>query len=285
MLLLQGVERGEMHQRDFIMNLQNILLYILFLGLVSCHQTKAPKTQITATKDTAARSQEQVATSTSVQNAPDTSCYEKPRFADRTSEQEQQLMKMANDGLFDKLHQKLTPALSADQKDYFLSHVNYTILALTKGNIFENGGNDLGYIVYNKDNQRIEIVLFDQKNNSFKTLYRELKVVNTLQNMDCSSSFCSLDYLIASELIYQEDYIRLNESNYLIDDNSFCVDNIATNKNFDLQRGCLNKKFSKDAMSNTLRVPTSSVYANFQCLKYNRTKQVFEIYFSQEFAD
>lgn len=267
------------------MNLQTILLSMLFLGLVSCHQTKAPKTQITSTKDTTTRSQEQVAVSLSVQNASDTSCYENPRFADRTREQEQQLMKMANDGLFEKLHQKLTPTLSTDQKDYFLSHANYTILALTQGNIFENAGSDLGYIVYNKDNHRIEIVLFDQKNNSFKTLYSELKVVNTLQNMDCSSNFGTLDYLIASELIDQEDYIRLNNSNYLIDDNSFCVDNIATNKNFDLQRGCLNKKFSRAAMSNTICVPTSSVYANFQCLKYNKTKQVFEIYFSQEFAD
>lgn len=258
---------------------------MLFLGLVSCHQTKAPKTQITPTKDTAARSQEQAAVSASVQNVPDTSCYENPRFADRTREQEQQLMKMANAGLFEKLHQKLAPELSADQKDYFLSHASYTILALTKGNIFENGGSDLGYIVYNKDNHRIEIVLFDQKNNNFKKLYSELKVVNTLQNMDCSSSFGTLDYLIASELIYQEDYIRLNNSNYLIDDNSFDVTNISTNKNFDLQQGCLNKNVSKDAMANSLCVPTSSVYANFQCLKYNKAKQVFEIYFSQEFAD
>ena len=285
MLLFHGMEREENTSKNFIMNLQTILLYMLFLGLVSCHQTHAPKTQIAPTKDTATLQQEQAAVSISPQNEPDTSFYENPRFAERTGEQEQQLMKMANAGLFEKLHQKLTPALNANQKDYFLSHANYAILALTKGNIFGNGTSDLGYIIYNKDNHRIEILLFDQKNNSFKTLYDELKVFNTLQKMDCSSSFGTLDYLVASELIYQEDYIRLNNSNYLIDENSFCVDNISTNKTFDLKRGCLNKNFSRDALSNTLCVPTSSVYANFQCLKYNKAKQIFEIYFSQEFAD
>lgn len=265
------------------MNLKTFFLYILLLGLVSCHQTKAPNTQITSTRDTATRSQEQVVVSP--QNESDTSFYENPRFADNVKEQAQQLMKMNDAGLFDKLHQKLTPALSADQKDYFLGHANLAVLAITKGNIFGNGADDLGYIAYNKENHRIEIVLFDQKSNSFKTLYKELKVVNTLQNLDCSSSFGTLDYLVASELIYQEDYIRLNNSNYLIDDHSFDVTDISANKNFDLQRGCLNKNFSKDTLSNTLCVPTSSVYANFQCLKYNKTKQVFEIYFSQEFAD
>ncbi|MGE8429094.1 MAG: hypothetical protein ACN6O7_14530 [Sphingobacterium sp.] len=263
------------------MNLKTFFLSIpLCLGLVSCHQTKAP----TTTKSENQK-KEQVALPASAPLPSDTSSYDSPRFAERVKEQAQQLMKMNDVGLFDKLHQKLTTTLPADQKDYFLGHPNLAVLAITKGNIFENGTLDLGYIVYNKDNHRIEIILFDHKNNTFNTLYKELKVVNTLQNLDCSSSFGSLDYLVASELIYQEDYIRLNNSNYLIDDNSFDVTDISTNRNFDLQRGCLNKKFSKDAMVNSLCVPTSSVYANFQCLKYNKKKQIFEIYFSQEFAD
>lgn len=267
------------------MNLKTFFLYIVLLsGLVSCHQTKTPTTP-TATTKSEDQKKEQVARPASSLLPPDTSSYDSPRFADRIKEQAQQLMKMNDAGLFDKLHQKLTTTLSADQKDYFLGHPNLAVLAISKGNIFENGADDLGYIVYNKDNHRIEIILFNFKSNTFNTLYKELKVVNTLQNTDCYSSFGSLDYLIASELIYQEEYIRLNSSNYLIDDNSFEVTDISTNKNFDLQQGCLNKKVSKDAMANSLCVPTSSVYANFQCLKYDKKKQIFEIYFSQEFAD
>ncbi|WP_367210114.1 hypothetical protein [Sphingobacterium sp. R2] len=263
------------------MNLKTFFLYILLLSvLVSCHQTKTP----IATKSDG-KKKEQVVLPTYLALPSDTSSYDSPRFADRTKEQTQQLMKMNNEGLFDKLHRKLTTALSADQKDYFLGHPNLAVLAIAKGNIFANGSGDLGYILYNKDNHRIEITLFDHKSNTYNTLYKELKVVNTLQNLDCSSSFGSLDYLVASELIYQKHYIRLNNSNYLIDDNSFNVTDISTNKNFDLQQGCLNKKFSKEAMANSLCVPTSSVYANFQCLKYNKKKQIFEIYFSQEFAD
>jgi hypothetical protein len=263
------------------MNLKSFFLYIVLLSaLVSCHQTKTSKT----TKNDEQK-KEQVVPPASPPLPSDTSSYDSPRFADRIKEQTQQLMKMNDAGLFDKLHQKLTTTLSADQKDYFLGHPNLTVLAIAKGNIFKNGPGDFGYMLYNKDNHQIEITLFDHKNNTYNTLYKELKVVNTLQNLDCSSSFGSLDYLVASELIDQEDYIRLNNSNYLIDDNSFDVTDISTNKNFDLQRGCLNKKFSKEAMANSLCVPTSSVYANFQCLKYNKKKQIFEIYFSQEFAD
>lgn len=263
------------------MNLKTFFLYIvLLLALVSCHQTKTPKT----TKNDVQK-KEQVVPTASPPLPSDTSSYDSPRFADRIKEQTQQLMKMNDAGLFDKLHQKLTATLSADQQDYFLGHPNLAVLAIAKGNIFENGSGDLGYMLYNKDNHHIEITLFDHKRNTYNTLYKELKVVNTLQNLECSSSFGSLDYLVASELIYQEDYIRLNNSNYLIDDNSFDVTDISTNKNFDLQQGCLNKKFSKEAMANSLCVPTSSVYANFQCLKYNKKKQIFEIYFSQEFAD
>ncbi|QRQ60086.1 hypothetical protein [Sphingobacterium multivorum] len=265
------------------MNLKTFFLYIpLCLGLVSCHQAKTPTPTSTKSED---QKKEQVALPASASLPSDTSSYDSPRFEGRVKEQAQQLMEMNDAGLFDKLHQKLTTTLPADQKDYFLRHPTLAVLAITKGNIFENGADDLGYIVYNKDNHRIEIILLDRKNNTFNTLYKELKVVNTLQNSDCSSSFGSLDYLVASELIYQEDYIRLNNSNYLIDDNSFEVTDISTNKNFDLQQGCLNKNIAKDAMANSLCVPTSSVYANFQCLKYNKKKQIFEIYFSQEFAD
>ncbi|MGE8426205.1 MAG: hypothetical protein ACN6PI_25435, partial [Sphingobacterium siyangense] len=217
------------------MNLKTFFLYIVLLSaLVSCHQTKTSKT----TKNDEQK-KEQVVPPASPPLPSDTSSYDSPRFADRIKEQAQQLMKMNDAGLFDKLHQKLTTTLSADQKDYFLGHPNLAVLAIAKGNIFENGPGDLGYTVYNKGNHRIEITLFDHKSNTYNTLYKELKVVNTLQNLDCSSSFGSLDYLVASELIDQEDYIRLNNSNYLIDDNSFDVTDISTNKNFDLQQGCL----------------------------------------------
>lgn len=263
------------------MNLKIFFLYILLLlGLVSCHPVNRP----TTLKSDEGK-KEQVAPVVSPTLPLDTSSYDSPLFSDRIKEQTQQLLKMNDDGLFDKLHRKLSATLKADQKDYFLGHPNLVVLAIAKGNIFDNGPGDFGYILYNKDSHRIEIVLFNHKNKSFGTFYKELKVVNTLKNLDCSSSLASLDYLVASELIYQEEYIRLNNSNYLIDDNSFAVTDVSTNKNFDLRRGCLNKDFTKATMANSVCVPTSAVYANFQCLKYNKKNQIFEIYFSQEFAD
>ncbi|MNI36421.1 hypothetical protein D3C73_904690 [compost metagenome] len=158
-------------------------------------------------------------------------------------------------------------------------------MARTKGDIFENKGNDLAYIVYDKEKYQIEILLFDQKNKRFKTLYRDVQVSNLLRQSDCYYANGTVDYNIGAELIYQEDYIRSSQSNYLIDENTFLIDNISTNNIFDLKRGCLSRDFPTNAMANTLCIPTSSVYANYQCLKYNKTKAVFEIYFSQEFAD
>jgi len=269
------------------MNLQTIFLYLLLFGFASCQQTSKSNPQTIPTKDSTVNNQsQQVAENPhAVKPLLDTSTYTNPRSNELANQQRQQLVKLADEGLFGKLHLKLQADLTEDQKNYFETHTNLNILAHTRGDIFGNKGNDFAYVVYDKEKYQIEILLFDQKNKLFKTLYRDVQVSNLLRQSDCYYANGTVDYSIGAELIYQEDYIRSSQSNYLIDENACSIDNISTNNIFDLKRGCLSKDFPANAMANTLCIPTSSVYANYQCLKYNKPKAVFEIYFSQEFAD
>ncbi|WP_104385776.1 hypothetical protein [Sphingobacterium sp. HMA12] len=269
------------------MNLQTIFLYFLLFGFASCQQTIQSNPQNIPTKDSAVNNQNQQVAESPITVEPllDTSTYANPRTEETAKQQRQELVKLADEGLFGKLHLKLQAGLAESQKNYFEGHTNLNILAQTNGDIFGNKENDYAYVVYDKEKYQIEILLFDQQDKRFKTLYRDVHVSNLLQQSDCYYTNGTIDYSIAAELIYQEDYIRSSQSNYLIDDKAFSVDDISKNNNFDLQQGCLSKDFSKNTMANTLCIPTSSVYANYQCLKYNKTKEVFEIYFSQEFAD
>ncbi|WP_286860637.1 MULTISPECIES: hypothetical protein [Sphingobacterium] len=269
------------------MNLQTIFLYFLLFGFASCQQTIQSNSQNIPTKDSAVNNQNrQVAESPRiVKPLLDTSTYANPRTEETANQQRQQLVKLADEGLFEKLHLKLLKDLAENQKNYFESHTNLDLLAHTNGDIFGNKENDVAYVVYDKEKHQIEIILFDQQSKRFKTLYRDVHVSNLLQQSDCYYTNGTIDYSIAAELIYQEDYIRSSQSNYLIDDKAFSIDDISKNNNIDLKRGCLSKDFSKNSMANTLCIPTSSVYANYQYLKYNKTKEIFEIYFSQEFAD
>ncbi|CAM3858634.1 MULTISPECIES: hypothetical protein [Sphingobacterium] len=269
------------------MNLQSIFLYFLLFGFASCQQTTQSNPQNIPTKDSAVNDQnQQVAESPrTVKPLLDTSIYANPRTEETANQQRQQLVKLADEGLFEKLHLKLLKDLVENQKKYFESHTNLDLLAYTSGDIFSNKENDFAYVAYNKEKYQIEIILFDQKNKRFKILYRDVHVSNLLRQSDCYYTNGTIDYSIAAELIYQEDYIRSSHSNYLIDDKAFSVENIATNHIFDLKQGCLSKDFPTKAMANSLCIPTSSVYANYQCLKYNKTKELFEIYFTQEFAD
>ncbi|OOG16972.1 hypothetical protein BWD42_15965 [Sphingobacterium sp. CZ-UAM] len=269
------------------MNLQTTFLSILLLGLVSCQQITQSNPRVISTKDSAVDHQNQQITESRHALTPvfDTSTYSNPQTEEMASQQRQQLTKLADAGLFEKFDLKLRADLGEDQKDYFEHHAYLHILAQTKGDIFGNKANDVAYIVYETGKHQIEILFFDQKNKLFKTLYRDIQVSNLLRQSDCYYANGTVDYSIAAELIYQEDYIRSSQSNYLMDENAFSIENISTNNRFDLKRGCLSKDFSTDKMSNTLCMPTSSVYANYQCLKYNKAKAVFELYFSQEFAD
>ncbi len=269
------------------MNLQTTFLSVLLFGFISCQQTNTSNSPTVSKKDSTADSQNQQIAESAQTIVPriDTSTYDNPRFNEMASQQRQQLTKLADEGLFEKQDLKLRLNLSEIQKKYFDDHTDLNLLAQTNGDIFENKEDDSAYVVYNNKKHRVEIVVFDQKNKLFKTLYHDLQVSDLLRQSDCHYSNGTLDYSIAAELIYQEDYLRSSQSNYLTDEKAFSIENISTNNIFDLKRGCLSKGFVQKAMANTLCIPTSSVYANYQCLKYNKTKAVFEIYFSQEFAD
>lgn len=116
-------------------------------------------------------------------------------------------------------------------------------------------------------------------------MYREIKVENGLKSSDCNyKTFGTLDYQIADELINMGTQLTQNPESALT--KVFCkIAKIASDKDFVLNKGCLAKNESKSISGSSLCISTSSTYNNWECLRYDRTKNAFVIYYGQAFAD
>lgn len=263
---------------------------ILALGCSSPKTNKKPSNQISQTKEH----------TTSKKNDPENekrkkdqvnpqsfqiSTYDDPEFADQVSEHQVSLKGLAEKGVFSMIHAKLIQKLGPKQQAYLTSKPDYELLALAKGNLFRENKTDLGFIVYDKKSARISILIYREKTNRYLELFRDLKVENGLENADCNYGMLgTLDYILAEELIYQEEYLMKNPLNYL-ESSPIQITDIAKNEDFFLKDGCFSKKASKKETSNSLAIATSSVYNNWEALHYNETNNSFVIYYGQAFAD
>ena len=121
--------------------------------------------------------------------------------------------------------------------------------------------------------------------NKYLELFRGIKVENGLKDANCNyCTFGSLDYQLADEIVYQEEYLIKKPESYL-DSPSCKITDISKDEDFVLKSGCFSKKVSKSNLSNSLCIATSSVYNNWECLKYDKTTNTFLIFYGQAFAD
>jgi hypothetical protein len=62
---------------------------------------------------------------------------------------------------------------------------------------------------------------------------------------------------------------------------------ITDDETFVLSDGCFSNKLSKNKISGfkSLCISTDSVYNNWECLKYDETRDIFILFYSQAFAD
>jgi hypothetical protein len=216
-----------------------------------------------------------------------TSTYDDPEFSDRVSEHQVSLKALSDKGVFAAIHAKLFQKLGQKHQVYFQSKGDYELLAWAKGNLFREKKTDGGFIVYDKKNQRISILVYREKSNTYAELFRELKVENGLENADCNySSFGSIDYIIAEEIIYQEESLVKNPESYL-EYSAIKITDIAKDKDFLLKKGCFSKSAAVDKKetANSLGIATGYVYNDWEALRYNEANNSFIIFFGQAFAD
>jgi hypothetical protein len=195
------------------------------------------------------------------------------------------LKELSDSSVFNAIHGRLILTLDKKHQDYFNSNSDYQLIYSSSGDLFQNGKDDKGFIVYNKRHTRVSILVYDGLQNRYSELFRDIKVKNGLGNAGCNyGTYGTLDYQLADELIYQRDYLIKDPIKQIEYTNCKIID-ISRDEDFVLDSGCFAKGFSADGKSKSLCISISSVYNNWECLTYEKNKGEFVIFYGQAFAD
>ena len=213
------------------------------------------------------------------------STYDNPEFSTRLTSHKESLKRLSDKSVFSIIHNKLMSALTENHKEYFKTKLDYELLSFAKGDLFQNYRDDYAFVVYDKKTLKLSIIVYNGLINYYFELFRDLKIENGLESADCNyNSYFTLDYLLAVEIIYQEEYLIKNPESYL--ESPPCkITDISKDNDFILESGCFSIKMSETNLSNSLCIATSSVYNNWECLKYDKSKNIFLIFYGQAFAD
>lgn len=214
------------------------------------------------------------------------STYDDAAFVNKLISHKESLKQLSDKKVFSIINDKLTQTLSEKHQEYFKTMVDYELLSITKGDLFQaNSVNDYAFMVYDKKNQRVSVLVYNQTTNKYFELYRDIKVENGLKTANCNYyAFGTLDYQLANEVVYQNEYLIKKPESYL--ESTPCkITDILKDKTFILKSGCFSNKVSKTNLLNSLCIATSSTYNNWECLKYDKASNTFLIFYGQAFAD
>jgi len=261
--------------------------FILFIfSLLSACNSKQQDNKVTDTKKEV--STEKIVAKNSKSDSVDyeISTYDNPKVADQVINQKESLRELSEKKIFFDIHTKLLQKLTEEQQSFFRKNPDYELLSVAKGNLFQENGNDFAFIVFDKKKVKISIVVYNAATSKHALLFQDIKVVNGLKNEDCGSySFGTFDYQFANDFfIYNKEYLEKSTQSYLEYSNLKITD-ISKDEGFILDQGCFSKKVSKTNLANTLCIATSSVYSNWDCLRYDKTNNTFLIFYTQAFAD
>lgn len=213
------------------------------------------------------------------------STYDDPEQKERIDNHLSGLQRLSDLGIFNQIHQKVLLSLPVEQQNYFTSNPHYSALCSSKGDLFHNGKTDYAFVVYDEINNRFSVLTYNKLENKYAELYRDLKIENGLDDANCNySQFGTLDYILADEFIYQEDYLIKKPEGYL-EYPTCTISHMKQNADLILKKGCFAKKLNKAKLPVVLSIATSSVYNNWECLQYEPETNSFRIIFGQAFAD
>jgi hypothetical protein len=215
------------------------------------------------------------------------SIYDNLKYKTTTDDQKTSLNRLNDKKIFELLNNRLILKLPEKHQKYFKSKNYFKLLFSIKGDIFTNKKEDFAFVVFDEKRVIITILIYTESTNQYLELYRDIKVQNDLIGTDCySSAFRTLDYQICNEIIYQEDYL-IKEPESLSSWGIGKITNINQDKDFVLDDGCFPKNYTKSNLPNfnSLCISTSITYNNWECLRYDRVKNIFILFYSQAFAD
>lgn len=270
--------------------MKKLFIILSLATLYSCgsnSNTTTPESTDTTKNTTQTLVSEDTKDDSEANNAIDfmTSTYDNSEFDEILEDHRKGLFTMSDNKTFQQIHQIHLKKLPKIQIDYFKANPGYEIISFAQGDIFLENKKDYVYLVNDKKNQRVSILLYNEATQKYAELFRDIKVENGLADANCSyGAFGTIEYQIANELTFQQEYITNSAEEFSKE--SLCkVVDLAKDPTFILGEGCVNKKLANNFYSNSLCIATSNSYNNWECLKYNKSTQHFTIYYGQAFAD
>lgn len=194
------------------------------------------------------------------------------------------LYQLAGKKVFSTLNHKLRTALPESLQEFFSDSSNLDLLTYSKGNLFLNDKEDYALVVYNNQQAKVMILVYDALNNKLSALYDDIKVENELKSLNCNSETGDLIRDIEDKIIEQRDDLLKEPAKYL-ESPAIKIADLSTDKDIMIKDGCLSKHTTKADYKNALCIASSSIYNNWVCVRYNKAKNHFVVFFSQVFAD
>jgi len=195
------------------------------------------------------------------------------------------LKELSDSNIFSIRHTHSISRLDSIHQIYFAEKPEYDLLFYSNGDLFQNGRNDYAFIIYDKLNHLISISVYNDLTKDYSLMYQDLKVENGIKSDECDYyTYGRLDYQIASELVWlKEGFIKNPES---LSEYSMCkIGYISDNQDIVIKYGCISENYNLNDSISSLCLATSLVYNNWECMRYEKERNVFIIFYGQAFAD
>ena len=214
------------------------------------------------------------------------STYVEPEFVDRIKAEKNgiDMVKLMQD--FDCIHNKLISKIPLEMRGYFKARSEFKIMDFATGDIFGNGAMDFVFVIFDVNEKIARIIVYNAEQKKFRAIYTTVKVIRLLDQIDCNYGiFGTLDYQLGRRIIEQLSYEHegcMNFKGILC----LCLD-VGKGKTFVLDSACYGKGYNKKNVGGfkSICISTDGTYNNWECMRYNKKLDAFEIFYGQAFSD
>ena len=264
---------------------KTLFITVLLLSILGCKDQVTEKNIVTENVSKPAVSEKTTAKDTEIFQKFEKSTYDRTDIKDRLDNHKIALASLSNGGIFKAISGPLLKELSSQQRNFFSANPHYEILSVVKGFLTSAAETDLVFIVFDKDQSIIKILIYQTNKDLYRELYRTVKVENGLEDAGCNyGAFGTLDYQMGEEIIEQKEFLEKNVGDFFIAQ-PLILKGLKEDENFAPDYGCFSKGMSISKKVRFVAIPTSQVYSNWECLTYQIASDSFLIFYGQAFAD
>ena len=273
------INKGKLFMR------KTLLTTAIFLYILGC--TDKVKDKSAATENI---SKPMVTEKTTVKNNEtfqkfEASTYDRTDLKDRIENHQSALASLSENGIFKSISDPLLKKLSTKHEQYFSAHPEYELLSVAKGSLTSEEKNDCVFIVFDKSQSIITILIYQTEKDLYRELYRTVKVINGLEDAGCNyGAFGTLDYQLGEEIIDQKEFLEKNVGQFF-EAVPIIMNGLKEDENFAPDNGCFSKGMGITKKVRFVAMPTSQIYNNWECLTYQSASDSFLIFYGQAFAD